>query len=65
LVALFAGALGAWGVMHFVMDADYLFEPLSALGVIFGGILATLLAGLVFVLRPLARRPAGVLRSQD
>ena len=65
LVALFAGALGAWGVMHFVMDADYLFEPLSALAVIFGGILATLLAGLVFVLRPLARRPAGVLRSQD
>jgi putative ABC transport system permease protein len=65
LVALFAGALGAWGVMHFVMDADYLFEPVSALAVIFGGIVATLLAGLVFVLRPLARRPAGVLRSQD
>ncbi len=65
LVALFAGALGAWGVMHFVMEADYAFEPISALAVIFGGIVATLLAGLVFVLRPLSRRPAGVLRAQD
>ncbi len=65
LVALFAGAMGAWGVMFFVMDGTYAFEPISALAVICGGILATLLAGLVFVLRPLARRPAGVLRSQD
>lgn len=65
VVALGAGALGAWGVMFFVMDAEYAFEPISALAVIVGGILATLLAGLVFVLRPLARRPAGVLRAQD
>ena len=47
------------------MEADYAFEPMSALAVILGGILATLLAGLVFVLRPLARRPAGVLRAQE
>jgi putative ABC transport system permease protein len=65
LVALFAGAMGAWGVMYFIMDADYVFEPISALAVVLGGILATLAAGLVFVLRPLGRRPAGVLRSQD
>jgi putative ABC transport system permease protein len=65
IVALGAGALGAWGVMFFIMEADYLFEPISALAVIGGGILATLLAGLIFVLRPLARRPAGVLRAQD
>lgn len=65
IVALGAGALGAWGVMFFIMEVDYLFEPISALAVIGGGILATLLAGLIFVLRPLARRPAGVLRAQD
>jgi putative ABC transport system permease protein len=65
LVALAAGGLGAWGVMYFIMDADYLFEPISALAVVLGGIGATLLASLIFVLRPLSRRPAGVLRSQD
>lgn len=65
IVALGAGALGAWGVMFFIMETDYVFEPLSALAVIGGGIVATLLAGLVFVLRPLARRPAGVLRAQE
>ncbi len=65
LVALFAGALGAWGVMFFIMESDYAFEPISALAVILGGIFATLLSGLVFVLRPLARRPAGVLRAQE
>lgn len=65
IVAIGAGALGAWAVMHFVMEAKYSFEPVSALAVVLGGILATLLAGLIFVLRPLARRPAGVLRAQE
>ncbi|MCC5991425.1 MAG: FtsX-like permease family protein [Rhodobacteraceae bacterium] len=65
LVALGAGALASWAVMRFVMQADYQFEPVSALAIILGGVLATLLAGLVFALRPLAARPAGVLRAQD
>ena len=65
VVALGAGALGAWAVMFFIMDVAYQFEPISALAVVLGGIGATLLAGLVFVLRPLSRRPAGVLRAQD
>ena len=65
IVAIGAGALGAWAVMHFVMETSYSFEPVSALAVVLGGILATLLAGLIFVLRPLARRPAGVLRAQE
>lgn len=64
IVAIGAGALGAWAVMHFVMETKYSFEPISALAVVLGGIFATLLAGLIFVLRPLARRPAGVLRAQ-
>lgn len=65
IVAIGAGALGAWAVMHFVMETRYSFEPITAFAVVLGGILATLLAGLIFVLRPLARRPAGVLRAQE
>ena len=46
-------ALAGWAVMTFVMETDYRFEPVSALGIVAGGVLATLLAGLV-----LRRAPA-------
>jgi putative ABC transport system permease protein len=65
LVAIFAGSLAGWAVMRFVMDGTYRFEPVSALVIVIGGALATLLAGLVFALRPLAARPARVLRARD
>lgn len=65
LVAICAAALGAWAVMRFVMESPYSFEPLSALAIVLGGVLATLLASLAFVLRPLAARPAQVLRAQE
>ncbi len=64
-VAIVAGALAGWAVMHFVMEAPYRFEPVSALVIVIGGALATLLAGLAFALRPLAARPAQVLRARD
>jgi putative ABC transport system permease protein len=48
-----------------VMDSTYRFEPVSALGIVIGGVLATLVAGLAFALRPLAARPAQTLRAQD
>jgi putative ABC transport system permease protein len=64
-VAVIAGGLAGWAVMVFVMEASFRFEPLSALAIILGGIVATLLAGLGFALRPLAARPARVLRAQD
>ena len=51
--------------MTFVMESDYRFEPVSALGIVAGGVLATLLAGLFFALRPLNARPARTLRAQD
>lgn len=51
--------------MTFVMDASYRFEPVSALAIVVGGVLATLLAGLLFALRPLRSRPAQVLRAQE
>ena len=64
-VAILAGALGGWAVMTFVMDTSYRFEPVSALAIIIGGILATMLSGLAYAWRPLAARPARVLRARD
>ena len=64
-VAVFAAVLASWLVLTRVMDLSYTFEPLSALLIIAGGVLATLLAGLAFALRPLAARPARILRAQE
>ncbi len=65
LVALAAGAIVAWAVMIFVLDASFRFDPLTAVTIVAGGALTSLLAGLAFALRPLAARPAGVLRSRQ
>ena len=65
VVAIAAGGLAGWAVMRFVMDTDYVFEPISALVIVAGGILATLLAGLAFAWGPLAARPARVLRARE
>lgn len=65
MVAIVAGGLAGWAVMTFVMEAEYAFEAGSALTIVLGGIGATLLASLIFVLRPLAGRPAQVLRAQE
>ena len=64
-VAIVAGAIAGWAVLTFVMESDYAFEPRSALVIVLGGIVATLLAGLIFVWRPLSVRPAQVLRSHE
>ncbi|MCU0816400.1 MAG: drug:proton antiporter [Cypionkella sp.] len=64
-VAIVAGGLAGWAVMTFVMETGYRFEPISAIAIVLGGVIATLLAGLAFALRPLAARPAQVLRSAD
>jgi putative ABC transport system permease protein len=65
VVAVAAGAVAGWAVMTFVMEADYAFEPVSALAIVAGGVMATVLAGLIFAARPLAARPAQVLRSPE
>jgi putative ABC transport system permease protein len=65
VVAIAAGGLAGWGVMTFVMNAPFRFEPVSAIGIVAGGVIAVLLAGLAFALRPLAARPARVLRAQE
>jgi putative ABC transport system permease protein len=65
LVALAAGAIAGWSVMTFVMEAPFRLAWGSAIGIVAGGVLATLVAGLAFAARPLAARPAQVLRAQD
>ncbi|WP_424987649.1 ABC transporter permease [Microbulbifer sp. S227A] len=64
-VALAAGIAGGWAVSHFIMDTDFTVIWPSALGIVAGGVLATLLAGLGFAWRPLASRPARVLRGRE
>ena len=65
VVAIVAGGLAGWAVMTFVMESAFAFEPVSAIAIVAGGVIATLAAGLLFALRPLAARPAQVLRAQD
>lgn len=65
LVAIAAGGLAGWGVTRFVMETDYVFEPFSAIAIVCGGILATLLSGLAFAWGPLSARPARVLRARE
>ncbi|WP_417207754.1 ABC transporter permease [Antarctobacter sp.] len=64
-VALGAGIAGAWAIMTYVMETQFTVIWPSAIAIVFGGILATLLAGLAFAWRPLAARPAGVLRARE
>lgn len=64
-VAIVAGGVAGWAVTHFVMENSYRFEPVSAVAIVLGGVLATLLAGLAFAWRPLSVRPARVLRARD
>ena len=65
LVALTAGILGGWAVSRFVFETDFAVHWPSAIAIISGGLLANLLAGLAFAWRPLAARPAGVLRARE
>ncbi|ODT57982.1 MULTISPECIES: FtsX-like permease family protein [Paracoccus] len=64
-VALLGGGLAGWAVSVLVMEVPFRFDLVSALMIVVGGVLATLLAGLGFAWRPLAARPARVLRAQD
>jgi putative ABC transport system permease protein len=64
-IAILAGALGGWWVTTQVMEAEFAFAWGSALGIVLGGALANLLAGLAFAWRPLAARPAEVLRGRE
>ena len=64
-VALAAGIAAGWAVSRFVMETGFAVMWPSALAIVAGGVLATLLAGLAFAWRPLSQRPAAVLRARE
>jgi len=64
-VALGAGILGGWAVSTYVMETNYSVIWSNALLIIGGGVMASLLAGLGFAIRPLAAKPARVLRARE
>ncbi len=64
-IAVLTGGLAGWAVSHYVMETSYVFEPLSALAIVLGGVVLTTLAGLVFAWRALSASPAQVLRARE
>ncbi|MFG5381289.1 ABC transporter permease [Yoonia sp. R2-816] len=65
IVALGAGILGGWAVATYIMETGYNVIWSNALAIIGGGVMASLLAGLAFAWRPLAAKPAQVLRARE
>ena len=65
IVALAAGILGGWAVTTFVMEGDYMVIWSNAFLIIGGGVMASLVAGLAFAIKPLAAKPARVLLARD
>ncbi|MDX8347864.1 FtsX-like permease family protein [Cognatiyoonia sp. IB215446] len=65
IVALGAGILGGWAVSTFIMETGYSIIWTNALLIIGGGVMASTLAGLAFAWRPLAAKPARVLRARE
>ena len=65
IVAICAGGLAGWAIMTFVMEADFAFEPVSAILIVAGGALASMIAGLLFAIRPLAASPSRILRAKE
>ncbi|MEM9146300.1 MAG: FtsX-like permease family protein [Pseudomonadota bacterium] len=62
--ALIFSGVGAWAVITFVLEGQFVLEPTIAIAVVLGGALASLFAGLVFALPALGVRPARILRSR-
>ena len=65
LVALAAGIAGGWAVSTYIMEAEYTPIWSNALAIVAGGTLTSLIAGLLFALRPLGAKPARVLRARE
>ncbi|GAA3862456.1 ABC transporter permease [Celeribacter arenosi] len=63
LVALLAGIAAAWAVMHYVMETDFVLATGSAIAIVVGGVLLTLVTSLWFSWRAMRVRPARVLRD--
>ncbi|GHE98050.1 drug:proton antiporter [Aliiroseovarius zhejiangensis] len=64
-VAVLAGGLAGWAVTHYIMEERFVFDAANAIAIVSGGVVATVLAGLVYAWRPLSARPARVLRAPE
>ena len=64
-VALFSGILGGWAVATYIFDTGFTVIWPSALGIVATGLAVTMVAGLLFALRPLSVSPARILRASD
>jgi putative ABC transport system permease protein len=64
-VALVAGILGGWAVSRFIMETSFSVQWPSAILIITGGALASILASLGFAIKALNARPAQVLRARE
>jgi len=64
LAAIAAGIAGGWAVARFVMDLGYTVIWPNALLLVAGGVIATLVAELIFALRALSVRPATLLSAE-
>ncbi len=65
LVALACGIASGWAMTHYILDTSFQIIWTSAFSVILAGLCITVLAGLVFLWKPLNARPSRVLRSQE
>ena len=63
LVAIVAGIVAGWAVLHFVMEADFAVAMRPALAIVGGGIGLTLATSLFYSWRAMRVRPARVLRD--
>ncbi len=63
LVAIGAGIGAGWAVTTQTLEADFAANVPSAVAIVLGGALLSLLAGLGFARGPLRARPAGILRE--
>ena len=65
LVALATGITGGWLVSTQILETSFRVIWPSALAIVTGGVLATVLANLVFALRAINAQPARILRAQE
>jgi putative ABC transport system permease protein len=64
-VAIVVGIIGGWAINHYVMEADFAVIWSNAVAVVFGGIVANLLANIGFALKALNAAPAQILRTRE
>lgn len=64
-VAFASGAIAAWAVIHFVMEAEFALSYSSAIWIVIGGISVTLITSILFSWRAMSVRPAQALRDVE